>query len=408
MTAETTTDAAGPATTRERIAAALDPRTVWQRFVTWLTAAQRATVSFSLLRILFGLAMLIVLIPSMPDRHYLWGVGSWWVEPEASRRGWWEPLRLLFSKESMFWFDLAYAVLLVLVVLFLVGLKTRWVTPLLLIFWVGLSTNSTLLTNGGDTLMRIVLLFVIFANLSEHFSVDAWLRRRSAKRGRTPRSGPAWLPRWLVNWAHNTVLILCVFQILLVYLVSSVLKLTGEEWLEGTAIYYALRIDEFRVFPMISDLVWQFTPAIVLGSWLALWVQLLLPILVIWRPTRYTAVALITGMHLGIAVLLSLWPFSLAMIALDLLLVRDASWRRVGAWFAATGRGVRRAVTDPGRGGTAPGSRPVGAHTSHDAPSIDEPLGADNGSDLGDETVPARPSELQPAGRLRSGSAIRR
>lgn len=337
-----TADAASPASER-RPRTGLTPTILWRRFARWLTDGQRATVSFSILRILYGIAMLIVLIPSLPDRHYLWGAGSWWVEPEAKRRGWWDPLRLLFSKESLFWFDVAYAVLLVLVLLFVVGFKTRWVTPVLLVFWVGLSTNSTLLTNGGDTLMRIVLFFVIFANLSEHFSVDAWLRRRAAKQGREPRPDRGWMPRWVVNWAHNTVLILCCYQIFLVYLVSSVLKLAGEEWLEGSAIYYALTIDQFRVFPLLSDLVWQFTPVIVLGSWLALWVQLLLPVMALWRPTRYIAVALITGMHLGIAILLSLWPFSLAMIALDLLLVRDTSWQRVAAWV----RGSYRRLAKP-------------------------------------------------------------
>lgn len=305
------------------------PASLWDGYLDWLTLRQNATISFSLLRLIFGAAMLIVLLPSLPDRHYLWGVGSWWVEPEASRRGWWEPLRWVFSKESVFWFDVSYGVLIALVLIFIAGWKTRWITPVLLLFWVGLSTNSTLLSNGGDTLMRIVLLFVVFANLSEHFSVDAWLRRRRVKASARERRFV--VPAWLVNSAHNTVLLLCLFQILLVYAASSFLKLAGEEWLDGTALYYALSIDQFRLFPALSDVVWQFAPAVVIGTWVAFWVQLLFPLMVIWRPTRYVAVVLITGMHLGIAVLLGLWPFSLAMIAIDLLFVRDGSWRRAAA-----------------------------------------------------------------------------
>lgn len=34
------------------------------------------------------------------------------------------------------------------------------------------------------------------------------------------------------------------------------------------------------------------------------------------------------GMHFGIGLFLGLWPFSIAMIALDLVFVGDASWVR--------------------------------------------------------------------------------
>lgn len=326
--------------------ARLAPASLWHRLQVWLTVRPHATVGFSILRILFGAAMLIVLVPSYADRHYLWGAGSWWVEPEASRRGWGEPLRLFFPKDDPLVFEISFHVLLALAVVFIAGWKTRWVTPALLVLWVGLSTNSTLLSNGGDTLMRIVLLFVVFADLSRHLSVDAWLRRRRGIRpSRWAVRRPAWMPPWLGAWAHNTVLILCVFQILLVYLVSSVLKLEGEEWLNGTAIYYALSLEQFQVLPAVSELAWQSAPLIALATWLALWVQLLFPVLILWRPSRYVAVVLITSMHLGIAVLLGLWPFSLAMIALDLLLVRDGSWERLGARLTRVHRGLLSPAT---------------------------------------------------------------
>ncbi|MEX0152252.1 HTTM domain-containing protein [Microbacterium sp. LMI1-1-1.1] len=336
---------------RPRLSDRLRPAALWQGLQGWLTERKHSTIGFSILRILFAIAMLIVLVPSYADRHYLWGAGAWWVEPEASRRGWWEPLRLLFPKDNAIVFDVSFHVLLALAVLFLVGFQTRFVTPVLLVFWVGLSTNTTLLGNGGDTLMRIVLLFVVFADLSRHFSIDAWLRRRgggipslaSARKGRfrMPRRVPPWFGAWL----HNTVLILCVFQILLVYFVSSVLKFQGEEWLNGTAIYYALSIDQFHVIPALSELAWQSAPVVALATWAALWVQMLFPVLILWKPTRYVAVLLITGMHLGIAILLGLWPFSLAMIALDLLLVRDGSWRRLAGRVDRVRRGLLSPAT---------------------------------------------------------------
>lgn len=331
-----------PASVREKLA----PARLWQRFTGWLIERPHATIGFSILRILLGVSMLIVLVPSYADRRYLWGAGAWWVEPEASRRGWWEPLRLLFPKDNAVVFEISFHVLIALAVIFVAGWRTRWVTPLLLVFWVGLSTNTTLLGNGGDTLMRIVLLFVVFADLSRHFSVDAWLRgRRGDRPSRATSRRPAWMPTWLGAWMHNTVLILCVFQILLVYLVSSILKLEGAEWLNGTAIYYALSIEQFHVLPALSQLAWQSAPMVAVATWAALWVQLLFPVLILWKPTRYAAVLLITGMHLSIAVLLGLWPFSLTMIALDLLLVRDGSWQRVAARLPALRRGTLSPAT---------------------------------------------------------------
>ncbi|BFM24455.1 hypothetical protein QE430_001173 [Microbacterium testaceum] len=338
----TTASVARPQPLRER----LRPSALWPRFVAWLMHRPHATIGFSILRILMGLSMLIVLVPSYADRQYLWGAGAWWVEPEASRRGWWEPLRVFFPKDNAVVFEICFHLLIVLAVVFVAGFKTRWVTPVLMVLWVGLSTNTTLLGNGGDTLMRIVLLFVVFADLSRHFSVDAWLRhRRGARLSFWARRRPAWVPTWLGAWLHNTVLILCVFQILLVYFVSSVLKFQGEEWLNGTAIYYALSIEQFHVLPALSQLAWQSAPMVALATWLALWVQMLFPLMILWKPTRYAAVFLITGMHLGIAILLGLWPFSLMMIALDLLLVRDGSWMRLGARLASLRRGSLRPAT---------------------------------------------------------------
>lgn len=135
--------------------------------------------------------------------------------------------------------------------------------------------------------------------------------------------------------AHNTAVLLCGYQVLLIYVNSGIFKLMGDEWLQGSALYYAFQLDVFRVFPSLSDLAGQVTPFVLVGSWLSIWVQLLFPVLLLWKPTRYAALIVIMGMHLGIGLFLGLWPFSIAMIAMDLVFVRDASWERAFAWFAA-------------------------------------------------------------------------
>jgi len=52
----------------------------------------------------------------------------------------------------------------------------------------------------------------------------------------------------------------------------------------------------------------------------------------------------IMGMHLGIGFFLGLWPFSLAMIAVDLVFIRDASWERAFAWVRRAARAARTSM----------------------------------------------------------------
>jgi hypothetical protein len=327
---------------RELLTALRDPRG-WPRGVaTWMTEREHATFSFAALRITLGAVILMVLVTCFADRHYLWGVGSRFIDPEASRRGWLPIFTGLFSKTDATLFDLAYLVLVVLAALFTLGWRTRIVTPFLLLFWIGLSTNSTLLTNGGDTVLRLTLFFVLFADLSRHLSLDAVRRRRereAAEAGivrRTParhveaaRTAVDRIPRLVRVLLHNTALVLCAYQIMLVYVNSAILKLQGPEWRDGSATYYSLLIEGYRPWPWLSDLVAQASVGVVLASFVAVAFQGLFPLLVLWRPTRVVALVVITGMHVMIGILLGLWPFSLAMIALDFLFIRDATWREV-------------------------------------------------------------------------------
>ena len=330
-----------PESTEPGPAAAWSPSAVGARLVEWTTGAERATYSLSALRILFGIAMLWFLLASLEDRHYLWGVGSSWVDPLVERRGYPEIFRAVFPKADPVTFDLSYGILIALALVFLVGFATRVVTPFLLLFWVGLSTNSVFLTNGGDVVMRLALVFCLFADLSRHWSLDDWWRRRRGIASIYPRAITSRIPRWAVAAAHNTAVVLCGYQILLIYVNSGILKLMGEEWLEGTALYYAFNLEVFRVFPALSDLAWSITPFVMVGSWVSVWAQVLFPVLLLWRPTRYAALAVIMGMHLGIGLFLGLWPFSIVMIALDLVFVRDASWERVIAWVTRGWRSAR-------------------------------------------------------------------
>lgn len=309
----------------------LPPSKWFTAFGHWATGSQSMLRSFSLLRIIVGLGMLLLLTTSFKDRHYMWGVASTWIDPAVDTRGY-PRFFNVFTKESALGFDAVYWVLILVVIVFIAGAYTRMVTPVLLVLWVGLSTNSVILTNGGDVVMRLTLFFALFANLSAHWSVDAWRTR-----GKTPSPGSArrqqLIPVELTNALHNSVLIVLMWQAVLIYVNSGIFKLRGSEWREGSALYYALNLDQFMVLPALSEIAWQITPFVYIGSFVGIWVQLFFPVMLLWKPTRYIGLALLMGMHAGIAIFFGLWPFSMAMVALDLLFIRDSSWEKAHVYL---------------------------------------------------------------------------
>lgn len=305
---------------------------LFDRWLRWLTSTEHNLRSFAVLRILFGVGLLMTVVPSIADRSMIWGAASFWVDPEASRRGY-VTFDVLLPKDNPVLFDLVFFGLIGLIVLFTIGLGTRVVTPIMLILVVSLQSNNGFVLNGGDTLYRITLLFLVFANLSAHYSVDSWLRDR---RRRTSSARRRWIPAHIRNAAHNAALVLCCFQIIVVYTVSGVWKLTGEAWPAGTALFYSLRIDAFMVFPMVNELIWQSSLLIYVATFIALWSQTLFPIALLWRPSRIFVLVALVFMHSGIGLLLGLWPFSLAMIALDMLFIRDKTWVSVTGWVRST------------------------------------------------------------------------
>lgn len=310
---------------------------LFDRWLTWLTSAQHNLRSFAVLRILFGIGLLLTVIPSIADRSMIWGAASFWVDPEAKRRGYFT-FDVLLPKDNAVLFDIVFFAMIALILLFTVGYGTRIVTPVMLILIVSLQSNNGFVLNGGDTLYRIALFFLVFANLSQHYSLDAWLRDR---RPEPPTTRRRWVPAHISNAVHNVALVLCCFQIIVVYTVSGVWKLTGEEWPAGTALFYSLRIDAFMTYPLVNEMLWQSSLLIYLATFVALWSQTLFPLALLWRPSRIFVLIALVFMHSGIGILLGLWPFSLAMIALDMLFIRDKTWVAVIHFLRATALGKK-------------------------------------------------------------------
>lgn len=290
---------------------------------TWLVGDYRATHGLSLYRILTGTALLGLLLANFAHRHYVWGRGARWQVLWTNNDGYGWPFTWVFgTADSSTVFTIKYLVMIGLAVAVILGWRTRLAMPLLILGWASLERLGPLTRDGGDNVLRIIGFYACFANLGEHWSLDA---RRRARRGASALSRR--VPRWLPVVFSNVALVVMACQVFLIYLVSGLLKVQSDAWQSGTAMYFPLHGDRYMVWPALSSATTRFAIVVVFVTYASVFIQVFFPLMLIRRGTRVIGLIAITSMHAGIGIMLGLPWFSMSMVAADMIFIRDSTFR---------------------------------------------------------------------------------
>jgi len=226
------------------------------------------------------------------------------------------------------WMWVVHASTLVIMFLFTIGFCTRVTSVLTWLAAVSYIQRSLTSLFGQDTMMNILLLYLMVGPSGSALSVDRLLRRWWAVRQarKKHQQPPPWLPP-PPSVSANVALRLIQFNLCFIYLVSALSKLEGKTWWDGTAIWLTLANYEFS--PMRNPgyaaflrflcdhrPLWSF----VMGGGVifTFMVELGFPFLVWNRRLRWLMITLAVAMHTGIALSMGLRTFSMMMIVMDL------------------------------------------------------------------------------------------
>jgi hypothetical protein len=231
----------------------------------------------------------------------------------------WSLLRLLpptsLAMRVGFWLAVAHAVAL------LIGLLPRVNAFFLFVWLISFQVRNDVINDGEDCLMRVLGFFVIWLPSGHCWSINALLRRR-------------WQPGQVTNLvdryaAPGWPLRLFQLEMAAMLFSSGLMKLAGEPWLNGTALYYVSRLDDhFGRFPVPA---WAFdTPWVVaLMTWSVLIAELAVPILIWFRETRLPCLIVLLVFHLANEWTMNLFLFHWLMLAgwISFLTPADFAWR---------------------------------------------------------------------------------
>lgn len=315
-------------------------RRPWATAAAWLSAEKRSLYGVAITRIILGFIVWSQLALNWADRHYTWGDGASWTDPVQGANAW-PSVFGAFDQLHGVAFDVVYVATIGFGLLMMLGVYARASTIMTLLLWMSLYVTNPFVGSGGDAVLRMVLLYMCFTDSGRRLSVDA---RRAATRGQVRPLAPAWLSTVL----HNVAIVLIVHQVVMVYVGSAYWKLMSSKWRDGTATYYPLQTEAYSPWVDVIAPLSGSAPIIQAATWSAIVVQLMFPVMMLYRPTRMLGLVTVTAMHLGIGVFMGIMYFSLVMIAVDMMLVSDSSWRTVGQWARRMWRVSYRKKRVPG------------------------------------------------------------
>ncbi len=286
----------------------------------WLTT-EHWLVGASLARILLGSWGVYYYLLHYPVRHLLWGPNGFWPHERFVRDL--ELFSVWQISPNLAVFEILYGAGIVIALLYGMGL---WPRLMGLLHWVmiwSLQERNPLLGDGGDNIMRIVLLFLIFANTGAHFSPHAG---RGGARSNFLGEVRA--------VAHNVSILLIVIQLAFLYMSTGLYKAMGELWQNGTALYYILRVRDFS-WPGVAEYVYRTPILVVLGTYSTVLFEVTFAPLLLNRWTRYLMILAGMAFHTGIALVMGLVTFGWSMLSIYPLLVTDDEYRRGQSWLAS-------------------------------------------------------------------------
>lgn len=298
-----------------------------------LLTVEHWRIGASLMRVSLGLWGVFFYLLHWRVRHALWGPDGY--IPFEKFRDLTATFNLFQFSRSPLYFEVIYHAAILIAVLLLLGFLPRLMVPLHWAMIWSFQERNPLLGDGGDNLMRIVLLFLVLVNTGAYFSMFG---KRHADSHAEPRPSATRLARGLDSLrpalavVHNFGVLFILVQLCLMYMSTGLYKVMGELWQNGTALYYILRVDEFS-WPGVAELIYRNPYLVVMGTYGTVLFEIIFAPSLFNRWTRYLMIAAGLFFHVGIAMVMGLVTFGWSMLSVYPLLVTDNEYQSLAAWW---------------------------------------------------------------------------
>lgn len=192
-----------------------------------------------------------------------------------------------------------HLVLVLLLVLLTVGIGGRWIMWLAWILDMGFIQRDFAVNFGADVVCSLFLFYMLFTQSCERLSVVNLIRpKKTFKKS---------------DFVTSALIRMMQIQLAVIYAYTGFEKLKGGTWWDGTALWNVMANPQMVAFDM--SFLRHVPLLIVAVSFSTMIFEIYFPAAMLNAKVRPWWFLLGLGFHMGIAVLMGLMPFSLAMLS---------------------------------------------------------------------------------------------
>jgi hypothetical protein len=219
----------------------------------------------------------------------------------------------------------------------LLGIFPRLAALATFVWLVSFQNRNFLINDGEDALLRVLMFLLVLVPTGHCWALPPLLGRiwrkvvaRSAAEceavGTATSTSELEIPQtfWVPGWGRRLIQL----EMVGMFFSAGLCKLGGHPWLDGTALYYVARLDDFfGKFP-VPDYAVDHPVAVACLTWSVLLVELIVPVLIWFRQTRRACLLVLLLFHLANEWTMHLFLFHWIMLCgwLSFLEVEDYAW----------------------------------------------------------------------------------
>jgi hypothetical protein len=241
------------------------------------------------------------------------------------------------------WMMIIHCSFLAIFFCFTIGFCTRVTSILAWLAAISYIQRSPTTIFGMDTMMNILLIYLMIGPSGAALSVDRLLSRWwTVRRARLDHLEipPATVPELQVS--ANVALRMLQINFCFIYMASGLSKLLGAPWWNGTALWGTLSVYEYcpmqigsytALLKFLCEHRWLWETVMTGGVAFTLFTEIGFPFLVWNRKMRWFMITLAVMLHTGIALVMGLRTFSLLMYTMLIAFVPQDSVDRFRSWL---------------------------------------------------------------------------